>query len=129
MPSQTITQTVTSGSDTFQAVYTVTNTQSRAITITLAASTTNHEIDIVLTRAQVKALTLQSNGGDLTIKTNSSGSPADTVVMVSGGLITWDPADGIGTDPFATADVTKLFLTTTAGTIFSLRAIVTDTNG
>lgn len=129
MPTQSISLSVASGTDTFTSVTQVTDAQARSVDETLTAGATNVEVDIVLTRAQIKSLVLSCIGGDLTIKTNSSSAPADTVVMANNGLTVWSTVAGIGTNPFPTADVTKLFLSSTAGTVFKLRAIVTASNG
>lgn len=129
MPTQIVSLSVATGADTFQKTYTVTNAQSRGVDETLAASSVNVEVDVVLTRAQIKGLMLSCVGGDLTIKTNSTSAPGDTVTMADGDILYWSTANNLGTDPFATADVTKLYLSSTAGTVFKLRAIVTATNG
>lgn len=133
MPSHQFSLNVNTGIDNFSLVQSVTNSQSKSLDIALAASTTNHEEDMVLTRAQIKSILLKVTGGDLTIKTNSTGSPGDTVVMAAGAELFWCPTDtnilAFGADPFPTADVTKLYLSSTAGCTFQLRAIVTNTNG
>lgn len=124
-----ISLTVVTGSGNFQKNATVSDAQTRSVSKTLAASSTNVEVDIVLTRAQIKSLVLSNVGGDLTIKTNSTSAPGDTVTMATGDVSLWSSTAGIGTDPFATADVTKLYLTSTAGTVFNLDAVVSATNG
>jgi len=129
MPTQTVSVTATSADLQMQQTTAVTDVQSKSVDKTLAPSTTNYEVDCVLTRAQIKAISMQSIGGDLTIKTNSTSAPGDTVTMTAGQVWLWSSTAGVGTDPFPTADVTKLYLTTTAGTTFNLRAIVTATNG
>lgn len=133
MPSQNVSLSVNSGVDTFTLVQTITDAQSRGVDATLAAAAVNTEFDVVLTRADIKAIVLQSVGGDLTIKTNSTGSPGDTVTMTAGQILFWCPSgtgiQAFGTDPFPTADVTKLYLSSTAGTSFKLRAIVNALNG
>jgi hypothetical protein len=134
MPTQTVSLSVVDGTTTFSVVDTVTDAQARAVgPLTLASSTTNSEVDIVLTRADVRSMTLSTVGGDLTIKTNSTSSPGDTVTLAAGTTVVFvASASGIqavGTIQFPTADVTKLFLSSTAGTVFTLRAIVTAANG
>lgn len=121
----------TTAPDTIGFTQTVVGPQGAQIDLTLAPSTTNSEQDIVLTRADIQAIVL-STTGDLVIKTNSTGSPGDTVTMTAGQILMWCPSasgiQAIGTDPFPTADVTKLFFTTTAGTTFKLRAVLSALN-
>jgi hypothetical protein len=132
--SQTISLAISDGVTNFNVVQAVTGAQKRGIgPLVLAPATTNTEIDIVLTRADIQSIVLQSVGGDLTIKTNSTGSPGDTVALTAGQILVWCIAatgiQAIGADPFPTADVTKLFLSSMAGTTFTLRAEVTAANG
>lgn len=129
MPTQTISMAIAIGSETFNLTKTVTDVQARAVDVTLAPAAVNTEVDLVLTNAQVDSLVLSCIGGDLTIKTNSTGSPNNTVVMANGDLLLWSTTAGIGVNPFITANITKLYLSSTAGTVFKLRAVVTATNG
>lgn len=71
------------------------------------ATTDLVEVDISWTRANVHALLLFSSQA-LTIKTNNSGTPIDTVVLAAGQAIVWG-ADHAEPNPVA-HDVTKLFL-------------------
>lgn len=128
MASHTIIQQVTAAGAIYSAASTVTDNQELDEDVTLAPAATNIEIDVVFTRASVKSLMIQSLGGDLTIKTNSSGAPNDTVVMIAGQIIIWSSVAVIGANPFPTADITKLFLSSTAGTKFIMRAILHSTN-
>lgn len=73
---------------------------------------TDHEIDWVATRANLQSLAIHVDKA-CTIKTNSSGSPVDTIALIAGQNLIWSLAtDGLGKCPF-TATVTKLFITTT----------------
>ena len=129
MPSQTISISLQSSDKSVGQSTTVTDAVGKAVDETLAPSTTNTEVDVVLKAAHTKSVFLQSVGGDLTIKTNSTGSPGDTVVLTAGQVLFWSSTAVIGTNPFPSADVTKLYLSSTAGTVFNLRAIVDATNG
>ena len=129
MPSQTISISLQSSDKSVGQSTTVTDAVGKAIDETLAPSTTNTEVDVVLKAAQTKSLFMQSVGGDLTIKTNSTSAPGDTVTMTAGEVLFWSTVGVIGANPFPSADVTKLYLSSTAGTTFNLRAIVTATNG
>jgi hypothetical protein len=128
MPSHTISQQVTAGGVVLTAQQTVTDNEEIVLGNVFAPATVNAETDIAITRASIKSLVIQATGGDLTIKTNSSGAPADTLVMTAGQVLLWSSVASIGTNPFATADITKFFFSSTAGCTFTLRAIVHSTN-
>jgi hypothetical protein len=74
---------------------------------TVAATTDLVEVDIAWVRANVHALLLYSSQA-LTIKTNVSGAPVDTVVLAAGQSVVWG-SDHLEANPVA-HDVTKLFL-------------------
>jgi hypothetical protein len=71
------------------------------------ATTDLVEVDIAWIAANVKALLLYSSQ-PLTIKTNVSGSPVQTLVLAAGQAIVWG-TDHLEAIP-VTANVTKLFL-------------------
>lgn len=137
MAQHNVSLSVNAGTDTFSLVQTISDAQSRAVDVTLAASTTNQEVDLVLTNADVDSLVITAVGGDCTIKTNSTSAPGNTVVLAAGQM-TYFAAGGsaggtgltaFGTNPFAAANVTKLYLSSTAGCTFKLRAVVNASNG
>jgi hypothetical protein len=67
-----------------------------------------------------------SGSSTCVIKTNSSGSPADTITLLAGKALLWDTQvlATIGTACPLTVDVTGLFITTTA--IGDLTALLPD---
>jgi hypothetical protein len=71
-------------------------------------STTNKEYDLPVTLANVKSLLIYSDQA-LTIKTNSSVTPSDTITVKAGIPIVWN-TDMINSIPFAT-NVAKMFIT------------------
>jgi hypothetical protein len=74
---------------------------------TVAAATDLVEVDISWTRANVHALLLYSSQA-LTIKTNNSTTPIDTITLAANQAIVWG-SDHVEANPVA-HDVTKLFL-------------------
>lgn len=91
---------------------------------TVAASSTNVEIDWTVTVANLKSIAINCDQ-PVTIKTNSSGSPQETITLIAGQVMIWTLAtDGAGHVPFA-GDVTKLFVTnvTTSIASFKIRAL------
>jgi hypothetical protein len=129
MATHNYTLNINSGVDTFVFTAAATDVAGKSVDETLALAASNVHVVIKLVRADIDSIVLSSVGGDCTIKTNSSGSPADTVVMSNGQILFWNTAAGLGADPFPTADVTDLYLSSTAGTVFKLRAVVTAANG
>lgn len=58
----------------------------------------------------------------MTVKTNSSGAPQETIAVAAGIPLVYVPAEG-GTAPFA-GDVTKLYVTNASGGIAILNVLV-----
>jgi hypothetical protein len=79
-----------------------------------------------LDRSILQSLCLYSDVA-LTIKTNSSGSPTDTIVLVAGEARMWSLAyGGLSLCPI-TANITALYITNASGgpAAFKLRALLT----
>jgi hypothetical protein len=85
---------------------------------TVAATTDLVEVDIAWIRANVHALLLYSSQA-LTIKTNNSGSPIDTIVLTAGQAVVWG-SDHLEANPVA-HDVTKLFLSNDTANIATVK--------
>lgn len=81
----------------------------------VAGEATDYEVDWAVTRANLKSVGIFSDKS-ITIKTNSSSSPAETISIAAGQQRIWSLAtDLIGLCPFST-NVTKLYITnSTAG--------------
>lgn len=127
MPTHKITRSYTDESN--QAVGSLTESivDSSAVNadITVAVGT-NLEKDIPkILHANMKSLLLVSSG-DLTVKTNSSGSPDNVITLAAGVPLIWSLSqDGSGANPFGAADVTKLYCTNAGGVpvTFKLRTV------
>lgn len=99
----------------------------------LPADSAAHEVDVALTRSAVQVLFILTDQ-NCTLKTNSSGSPADTINIVAGvpllvGLAGKVPQGCSTAATFFSADITKMFFINTssgptAGNIW-IRAILT----
>lgn len=81
---------------------------------------------LTLDVSQVKALYISSDQ-DLTLETNSSSSPADTIALKANKPVIWSTNCGL-TNPLGT-DVTALYITNASGSTaaFKLRALVDPT--
>ncbi len=79
------------------------------VKVTVTAGAVNKEVDIAFTVANLKALVLYCDQ-NVTVKTNSTSSPQETITMTALKEIVWttDGAAG-GTIPFA-GNVTKFYI-------------------
>lgn len=85
---------------------------------------TNTLYNVSLIQAKLKSVCMKSDQA-VTIKTNSPGSPQETINLVAGQAYIWTlQTDGAGKIPFA-GDVTAMYITNASGSAanFSLRAI------
>lgn len=123
MASHTITTTHRNAAGTLTATKTLTNIVEINVDETIAASTTNHEIDVVIDVSAVVMLAIYCDRA-VTIKTNSTGSPADTIALPAGDMITW--YTGRLDSLILTTDVTKIYVTTPSGAVsnFSMRILL-----
>lgn len=93
----------------------ITNNTESTYSDSIPDSTSNAEVDMVLTVANLKSICINSSAA-ITIKTNSTSSPDDTLVLVAGGqCIVWSLAtDGTAKRPL-TANTTKFYITNASG--------------
>lgn len=110
-----ISYTATGGSTPLSGITSsVTGTGGHQISITVPASTTNQLYTVAIDISELKSIFLYADGV-LTVKTNDSGSPADTFVFAaSGSVLVYDTnmatIDGVAPNPFD-VDVTAFYLT------------------
>lgn len=99
----------------------------------IPSGTTNKQIDLDWVRATTYVIVCENKKDsldetegalvNLTIKTNNSATPGDTVTVVPGTTITWMSGyDDAADKPFNTADVTQIFVTN-AGTVDQILTI------
>lgn len=95
------------------------------ISTQIAASTTNQLIAWAATIANLKSLSLSCDIA-CTVKTNSSGSPQDTINLLAGQNLIWTFAtDGDSHLPFS-GNITALYVTNPSSTLplnFNVRAL------
>jgi hypothetical protein len=104
--------TISSTTDTYTA------DAEYALDDVVAASTTNKEFDMALTGANIKSMVLYSDQA-VTIKTNSTGSPSDTIALAAKIQLVWN-TDSHFSLPFA-GNVTKFFVTNAGGVAANLK--------
>jgi hypothetical protein len=74
------------------------------------AAGTNVLFTITFAHATLQSVILVSDQ-DMTVKTNSSGSPDDTISLKANNPLVWSASAAYYTNPFSHADVTKFYLT------------------
>jgi hypothetical protein len=92
--------------------FTETGTTSINIAQNFPASSTNVLFSIAWTVANTQAILLLSTS-NMTIKTNSSGSPANTINLIANVPLIWDASAGYFPNPF-TSNVTSFYITCSA---------------
>jgi hypothetical protein len=95
--------------------YTETGTNTVRIARQFYAGSTDVLIAAAWTIAATQALYLLSTT-DLTVKTNSATSPADTIELKAGMPLVWEASGGYYPNPFST-DVTAFYCTCTAAAV------------
>jgi hypothetical protein len=92
----------------------------------IAGPATNAQVALTLDVSQVRSLFISADGA-LTLKTNSSGSPTNTIALAAGVPFIWASGDAALRDTSGTAmeDVTTLYVTNAGSTavVLQLRAL------
>lgn len=86
----------------------------RNFNTSIGPTVTNSQINISLPVTGIQSLILWASG-NLTLKTNSSSMPQETIPLVADKPLMWDVDSPAGDIPFA-GPVTALFLTNTSST-------------
>ena len=92
--------------------------------VDLAAAASNVELDLAVTRLNIKSCALVCTG-DCTVKTNSTGSPSETINLTAN-----QPSiakNATEAQALFSANLTKLYLSSTAGGKFSVRFLLDQT--
>lgn len=82
---------------------------------TIPAESTDLLVNIAFPKANLQVLYMLAVGGDMTIETNDSAAPDDTISLKADSPLIWVAADAYHTNPVDSADVTKIYVTSTAG--------------
>ena len=117
----------TSGNSITFAENVVNNTENN-FEDSFADSTTNGEIDWVQVRSKLKSLCFSCDRA-VTLKTNSTSAPDDTITLVAGQAIVWSLASDLLARCPISADVTKIYITNASGAscTFKIRALADTT--
>lgn len=84
----------------------------------VAATTTNKEFDVAITIANIKSVCITCDKA-VTIKTNSTSSPQETIVLTAGKAIIW-AFDHTEAGPFL-GNITKFYVTNAGSAIARFR--------
>lgn len=116
--TNTVTKAVQTPAGIISKSVAYTGTERISIELTIPTATTNQEITIAFTRAQLQSLYIVSDYA-LTLKTNSTSSPGDTITLQADVPWNWETG-GYFSQPLA-ADVTKIYATNASGSTATLQ--------
>jgi hypothetical protein len=116
----TLTQSL-SDPASWQEVVKYSGSNTMSITATILANTTDQLVNasIPISPAPV-FLSMLATGANLTVKTNSSSSPANTFNLIAGNPLLWDGNAAYFSDPITTG-VTALYVTNSSGSAATLQ--------
>lgn len=86
----------------------------------LAVGATNQHYTLAITISQIKAMVLYASGS-VTIKTNSSSTPQETISLGAGAQLVWTNDASLGAIPFA-GNITGFYVTNTDVKIANFKA-------
>lgn len=112
MPVHTISQTWSRSGERISRDVEVEASGEKNLDITLTAAQANKLYEITLDVSEMKSLVVDSPSSTITIKTNSSGSPVQTLTIEAGIPLVWHHESGLP-NPLTT-DVTALYVSTAA---------------
>jgi hypothetical protein len=119
-----ITHKVSSDADTpISATPVETGSNSYTCDITFPAGSTNVALPGAFTNTALQTCFMLADS-NLTLKTNSSGSPANTFNLVAGRPLVWAVSDGYFSNPF-TSSVTSFFVTCTTSSRLRIKILLT----
>lgn len=102
-----------SGSASISKQVTLTGVEELNLDFSLAANTTNQQESLAFTKANLQSIFISSSV-NITIKTNSSSAPQDTITITANDPYQWDVNCGLP-NPFAGDVTTAYFTNGTAG--------------
>jgi hypothetical protein len=110
------------GSVGLQKTIAITSDAELNFDLAVPVSTTNELLAWAFTLTKLKSVYISSDNA-LTLKTNSSGSPQETLTLGAGDVIQWDNTNGL-VAPFA-GNVTALYVTNGSSTLIANLSIRT----
>lgn len=120
MPTHNITQSWSRSGEAVSVTVVATGSGEVNVDETIPASQTNMLITLAVDVSALKSLYISSDE-TLTIKTNSSGSPTDTLTITGGKPLVW--YTGCGFSCPLTGDVTVIYVTNSAAAALKIRTL------
>lgn len=117
--TDTITQAYNDGAATLSNAVSITTGARGTIDETIPASQTDLAVTWAFTKTKLKSIYIVASAA-MTLETNSSSAPADTITLTANVPVVWDSTQTFIANPFA-GNVTSLFVTTTAGGLLQIR--------
>jgi len=111
---------ISDGALRINAAATVNPTASSSVDETVATGATNELITVAVESTALKMFVLSSDQ-DVTIKTNSSGSPQETFTMKANKPLVW--MDGSPSASPIAGDVTALYVTNASGSTANIKML------
>lgn len=106
----------TDGGNGFSGTITTAPVAEMIVNATIPASAVNEFIAANIVLSRMISCFIMPTGGDMTLKTNSGGSPAATISLKDGQPLVWNSTGGYpAAGPFGSTDVTSFYLTSTSG--------------
>lgn len=109
------------GNESRSKTVTITSQLEALYDYTVASGQTNLEVPLAFDEDALKSIFITSDKA-ITIKTNDSGSPQETIALAANQVIFWDSSSS-ATKPVSD-DVTKIFITNASGATATITIIV-----
>lgn len=123
MPTHSKSKTFNDGSGALTESNTITSDGKIEQEIAFSANQTNKQVAFALTLANCASLFIRSSVA-MTVKTNSSSSPADTITLAAGKAFEWDNSMPIDLTDLLSANITTIYGTNTAAGTLYVKALI-----
>lgn len=118
MPTHTKSKTFNDGSGALTQEDIITDDGKIEFTVTFGANQTNKQVNLACSLADISSIFLRSSVA-MTLETNDSTTPADTIELAAGKAFEWDETMPLDLTDYLSADITVLYGTNVAaGTLY-----------
>ena len=83
----------------------------------------DQQVDWAVDISQIKSFVLRANGGALSIKTNSTSVPQETIALADGKPVHWDENAHHTIGSIFAGDITKLYVSNSSGNAVTLEIL------
>ena len=106
-----LTTSISAGGVSLRETKSFTNTGRLGFSEVIAAATSDVAIAVTIDISALSYLAIQAVGGDVTIKTNSTATPGDTLTLPDGALVLYNSDQAALFPLFLSVDVTTMYVT------------------